>query len=328
MVGARLVKRAKTPEADFLDSHRNYHHRRHLCPSAAAFLSLAHIYCFMPHSLSQKTQNKDIPRHKSAQPHKHNIQHGHANRYISRSAVISRDTDSILLDLPTESLTHITSYLDPASLFVLGGLNRRLHQHVEDDNTWRRAYAYHFLGISPEGDIQDGGSPDGTPRRALMLRREETSWKREFVFRWNLRRYAAVSDLIIIAILNFLATLQALGACQGHHNQSYTGTLHNIRHPSHAIAVFDKYIPSCAPDVISAIRNRCSFIPSSWQSPSWIPRRCWDAQRFGNRKSECGVLPGPHAVRFVRRGRHSPDTLGFQKRCRSGHQCPEGDGEQ
>ena len=134
----------------------------------------------MPYSVSQNTQNKDIPKHRTTLSHKHHSQHG---RYISRSIFAPRNVSSALLDLPSESLTHVTSYLDPASLFVLGGLNKRLHEHVEDDNTWRRAYVYQFLGIKPEDDIHDGGSPD-----VLMLRREETSWKREFVFRCNLRR--------------------------------------------------------------------------------------------------------------------------------------------
>ncbi|KZT67887.1 hypothetical protein DAEQUDRAFT_375983 [Daedalea quercina L-15889] len=91
--------------------------------------------------------------------------------------------ESILLRFPSESLTHITSFLDPDTLLSLSGTNRQLHAHVKDDNTWRRAYVYHFLGISPESDLRDNGE-----RKSLMLRREESTWRREFLLRYNLRR--------------------------------------------------------------------------------------------------------------------------------------------
>lgn len=91
---------------------------------------------------------------------------------------------SMLLRFPSESLTHITAFLDPDALFALSGTNRQLHAHVKDDNTWRRAYVYQFLRISPESDLRDDED-----RKTLMLRREETTWRREFVLRHNLRRY-------------------------------------------------------------------------------------------------------------------------------------------
>ncbi|TFK47122.1 hypothetical protein OE88DRAFT_1666411 [Heliocybe sulcata] len=87
---------------------------------------------------------------------------------------------SILLEVPSETLTHVTSFLDPNSLFALAGTNKRLYDHVKDDNTWHRAFLCQFLGIGPENDPHDGNS--------LMLRRAETSWRREFVSRYNLRR--------------------------------------------------------------------------------------------------------------------------------------------
>ncbi|KAH9921650.1 uncharacterized protein B0H18DRAFT_1020662 [Fomitopsis serialis] len=91
--------------------------------------------------------------------------------------------ESILLRFPSESLTHITSFLDPDTLLALSGTNRQLHAHVKDDNTWRRAYVYQFLGISPESDLRDNGD-----QKNLMLRREESTWRREFVLRYNLKR--------------------------------------------------------------------------------------------------------------------------------------------
>lgn len=139
----------------------------------------------MPNSPSKAHHYRDAPRHKSTLSNKHFTQHG--NETSSDSSPPRRKAFK-LLSLPVESLTHVTSFLGPNSLLSLSATNHRLHDHVEDDNTWRRAFVYQFLGISPEGDIRDSRSPDGSPGRTLMLRREETSWKREFVLRWNLRR--------------------------------------------------------------------------------------------------------------------------------------------
>ncbi|KAI0776625.1 ARP2/3 complex 16 kDa subunit (p16-Arc)-domain-containing protein [Trametes elegans] len=83
----------------------------------------------------------------------------------------------------TESLTHVTAFLDPPDLFTLARTCKLLHAHVADDNTWRRAYVQQYLGITPEGDLRDDAG-----ERTLMLRREESSWKKEFVLRYNLRR--------------------------------------------------------------------------------------------------------------------------------------------
>ncbi|GJE93007.1 F-box protein [Phanerochaete sordida] len=131
----------------------------------------------MPHSLSSASLHKDTHKHKQTTSNKHGSQHGRPDPAQFR-----------LLELPAESLTHITSFLDPISLLALGRTNQRLHEHIEDENTWRRAYVNQFLGISPEGDIYESSSPTGSPGKALMLRREEVTWKREFVRRWNLKR--------------------------------------------------------------------------------------------------------------------------------------------
>ncbi|CCL99834.1 uncharacterized protein FIBRA_01858 [Fibroporia radiculosa] len=83
---------------------------------------------------------------------------------------------SLLLRVPSESLTHITSFLNPPTLFVLSCTNKELYAHVKDDNTWRRAYVYQYLGISPESDLHNDAD-----RKSLMLRREESTWRKEFV---------------------------------------------------------------------------------------------------------------------------------------------------
>uniref|UniRef100_A0A0W0GEB1 F-box domain-containing protein n=1 Tax=Moniliophthora roreri TaxID=221103 RepID=A0A0W0GEB1_MONRR len=82
--------------------------------------------------------------------------------------------------IPAENLTHITAYLDPRSLFALSGVNKFLHEHVKDDHTWRRAFLLNFLGLKPESDL-DASS-------GLLLRRFESSWMKEYVVRYNIRR--------------------------------------------------------------------------------------------------------------------------------------------
>jgi hypothetical protein len=87
---------------------------------------------------------------------------------------------SLLLALPAESLTHITSFLDPVSLLLLAQASRRLAAHLRDDATWRRAFLCQFLGIRPEDDLQGA--------KSLLLRRSEPTWRKEFIARWKLRR--------------------------------------------------------------------------------------------------------------------------------------------
>jgi hypothetical protein len=86
----------------------------------------------------------------------------------------------ILILVPSETLTAITSYLDPPSLSALAVVNTYLNGHVKDDNTWRRALFYQFLGIGPENDLDDN--------KALLLRRTERSWRNEFTVRYKLKR--------------------------------------------------------------------------------------------------------------------------------------------
>jgi len=86
----------------------------------------------------------------------------------------------ILLDVPVETLTGITSYLNPISLLALAQVNKYLNEHVKNDNTWRRALLYQFLGIGPESDLDE--------EKTLLLRRAERSWRSEFISRYRLRK--------------------------------------------------------------------------------------------------------------------------------------------
>ncbi|TFK27294.1 hypothetical protein FA15DRAFT_220330 [Coprinopsis marcescibilis] len=88
---------------------------------------------------------------------------------------------SLLLDVPVEILNRITSSLDPYALFALSLARKYLYEHIENENTWRHAFVSQFLGIGPEGDIEDS-------RAHMMLRRTSSSWKTEYIVRYDLTR--------------------------------------------------------------------------------------------------------------------------------------------
>jgi hypothetical protein len=90
----------------------------------------------------------------------------------------------ILLAFPSESLTHITSFLDPPSLLALSRVSRELYEHIKNDTVWYRAFLCQFLDIGPESDLHD----DNVKSKSLVMRRHETTWRNEFITRFNLRR--------------------------------------------------------------------------------------------------------------------------------------------
>lgn len=104
------------------------------------------------------------------------------NNHIGTSKHGSKEkrTD-LLLSLPVETLTGITSHLDPHTLIIVSKVNKQLWEHVKDDHTWHCAFACQVLGIGPEDDLYDA-------TKSIMLRRTEGSWKREFIARYNLSR--------------------------------------------------------------------------------------------------------------------------------------------
>lgn len=126
----------------------------------------------MLNSLTQAISKDLEPFNSTTSIHYSNNQHG-----------IQSNSIRILLDVPSETLTGVTSYLDPPSLLSLGTVNRHLHKHVGNDNTWHRAFVCQFLGIGPESDVHDN-------IKSLMLRRYEDSWRSELIVRYNLRRFA------------------------------------------------------------------------------------------------------------------------------------------
>ncbi len=125
-------------------------------------------------------------RRKPARPHTANPrQHGHSSHHPRPHA--ASGTADVLLSIPSESLTHVTSFLDPPDLLALARTCQHLNAHVGDDNTWRRAYVYQCFGIMPESDIHNDASD-----KAVMLRREESSWRKQFIWRYTLRRYVTL----------------------------------------------------------------------------------------------------------------------------------------
>ncbi|KAI9509900.1 hypothetical protein F5148DRAFT_977577 [Russula earlei] len=114
---------------------------------------------------------------------------------------------------PAESLTHITSFLDPVSLCSLAQANRKLYEHVSDDNTWRRAFISQFLGVSPEDALNEA--------KALTFRLTEKTWKIEFVRRhiirglWSRSKYTVISHrpfYVPISVIHVMADYALLTA--------------------------------------------------------------------------------------------------------------------
>lgn len=101
----------------------------------------------------------------------------------------------LLLDVPGESLLHITSYLEPPALLALGRVCKILSQHVKLDSTWLRAFSTQCLAISPESDLEL------IEKKALMLRKSHLqSWRDLFIARYKLLRYAHRAGIRILLI--------------------------------------------------------------------------------------------------------------------------------
>lgn len=99
----------------------------------------------------------------------------HGNLHWNRNSSSLSERGVHLLDVPGESLVHITSYLDVPTLLNLSRVNKSLHEHVKNDSTWYRALLCQCLGVSPESDIQKA--------QCLLLRKTESTWKKELVYR-------------------------------------------------------------------------------------------------------------------------------------------------
>ena len=204
----------------------------------------------MPSRPSEAPSRKEN-RHKPTRTHPVNLrQHGHAHRLHAASG-----TTDVLLSIPSESLTHVTSFLDPPDLLALARTCKRLNAHVADDNTWRRAYVYQYLGITPESDLRDDVGD-----KTIMLRREESSWKKEFILRYNLRRY--VVFLIEEKDLPFRASL-----CGCYDTSPVASSLQRVRLEamwSVAYAVVVRNDRPCRASVSSSKEMWCLIVRRYW----------------------------------------------------------------
>lgn len=124
-----------------------------------------------PIHLSRKEDQNSARTYLHSHSHPQALQHGEYRKHKDYS---------ILLELPVESLTHVTSYLAPPYLVALGRTCRRLRDHVKDDNTWYRAFLTQVVGIHPECSLSEGN--------AFLLRMVERTWREEFVSRHMVRQ--------------------------------------------------------------------------------------------------------------------------------------------
>lgn len=118
---------------------------------------------------NQPRNNSPKPLHVSkgptaANPNLDNSQHG---------------LEPYFLHIPAESLGHITAYLEPPALLSLAQANRLLHDHVESDNIWLRAFLVFFLDIGPEIAIDSV---------IQTIPRLKATWRDEYIARFKLVR--------------------------------------------------------------------------------------------------------------------------------------------
>jgi len=139
----------------------------------------------------QKSSNKHLSKSQFASPAQHVLSHANYRPPVFRTGGpgSSEYVGSLLHALPFETLTNVTAWLDPPSLLVLGLVDKYLKRYVDNDNVWQAAFLVHFLDVAPE---------EGTTNaRMLLLRRVETSWKREYISRYKLLQYVMLSPFSV-----------------------------------------------------------------------------------------------------------------------------------
>jgi hypothetical protein len=145
--------------------------------SSQRFFGLHHT--LQTHIFSSYMPNRQTPAtSKDLEP----LKLSKSNQNLKDQHGLQNSRISLLLNVPSETLTGITCYLDPPSLLSVARVSSLLHEHIRNDNTWHRAFVCQFLGIGPESDIHGNV-------KSLMLRRSESSWRNEFSVRYRLRRY-------------------------------------------------------------------------------------------------------------------------------------------
>ena len=193
-------------------------------------------------------------------------QHGILHRNRNSSSLPERRTP--LLGVPGESLTHITSYLDVPALLNLSRVNKTLHEHINDDSTWYRALLCQFLGVSPESDLQEVQS--------IVLRRTESTWKKELVYRHITSVYVS-NGSHFVSLFSPVTPFQSLGKISHVHNHILPTQRSDQQHST---CVGDRLAR-----FIHTSRYCVSFKPAERQSPPRLTRRSRHNEWAGNRKS-------------------------------------------
>ena len=135
----------------------------------------------------QNSSNKHLSKSQIANTAQHVLSRANHRLPVFRTGGLgsSEFVGSLLHALPFETLTNVTAWLDPPSLLVLGLVDKYLKRYVDNDNVWQASFLAHFLDVAPE---------EGTTNaRVLLLRRVESSWKKEYISRYKLLQYAMLS---------------------------------------------------------------------------------------------------------------------------------------
>ena len=255
---------------------------------------------------SKVSRNTPIQNNRTKSITLQTAQHGGLHQNHNSSFFPERGTP--LLGVPGESLTHITSYLDVPTLLSLSRVNKSLHEHVNNDSTWYRALLCQFLGVSPESDL--------CGVQGITLRRTESSWRKELVYRHITSVY--VSGSFISLHFSPVALFQPLGKISHFRDHLLPSHWSDQRHPPRIGELLARFIHTP--------RYRVPVKSPPRQSLPW-PFRCHRyTQRAGNRKSERRVSSKRlHLSRF-RRGEHRQNPLGFHSRRSGGNDCEQGRG--
>lgn len=144
-----------------------------------------------PNRLSQNKSKK--PKASPKQPQS-SAQHESANSSLHSHCRQLKDADansgtgqpkSILERMPYETLSHVTSYLDPPALANLSGVSSYFKEYLADDVVWKLALFANVLDIRPEREKDSA--------RAFLLRRIEFTWKAEYIQRFKALTYVHAS---------------------------------------------------------------------------------------------------------------------------------------
>jgi hypothetical protein len=167
-----------------------------------------------------------------------------------------------LILIPVESLAHITSFLDPPGLVALSAVNKYLREHVQDDNTWQKAFFCQLLSIAPESNPLKTST--------LLLRRTETTWKNEFITRYKLKRHAN-PPIPLHLLADYTCNQKALGTFSHHHSHTLPARLSHRR--------LAPYASTRSVDLFTPIRHRISLAPDDRKNSPWLPRCFWHRTR-------------------------------------------------